>query len=70
VAGTADAPAGHDGLTEARVEALVAAAARDLDPDDPTWLLADRLARLLGADPDRIDLAIEWLDALLRHDRR
>jgi hypothetical protein len=35
--------------------------------DDPTWALADRIARLRDTDPDAIDLAIGWLDVLLRH---
>ena len=59
-------------LTEAQVDTLVTAATERLgdDPDDPTWRLADRVARLVGHDPDRVDLAIDWLDALLRHERR
>lgn len=40
------------------------------DADDPTWRLADQLARLLASDPDRIELAIDWLDALLRRTER
>lgn len=52
----------------AAVERLVAAAAAELaaDADDPVWRLADQLARLIGTDPDRIDLAGDWLEALLR----
>lgn len=37
------------------------------DDDDPTWLLADRIARLRDADPDSMRLAVDWLDALIRH---
>lgn len=49
-------------------DALVSRAIADLpDGDDPTWRLADRIARLREADPESIDLAIDWLDALLRH---
>ncbi len=59
-------------LTDDQVEVLVTAATERLgdDPDDPTWRLADRVARLVGHDPDRVELAIDWLDALLRHERR
>jgi GAF domain-containing protein len=35
--------------------------------DDPTWRLADRIASLRDADPESMELAIDWLDALLRH---
>jgi GAF domain-containing protein len=52
----------------AAIETVVSRAtmgiARD---DDPTWTLADRIVRLLDSDPDAIDLAIGWLDVLLRH---
>jgi signal transduction protein with GAF and PtsI domain len=52
----------------AAVEALVSRAtdglARD---DDPTWALTDRIARLRDVDPDAVELAVDWLDALLRH---
>jgi GAF domain-containing protein len=55
------------------IDALVAAATSDLaTEDDATWQLADRLARLRDVDPESVALAIDWLDALLRHggDRR
>lgn len=57
-----------DDLDQAAVDMLVQGVAERLakDGDDPTWRLADRLARLLTTDPDRIELAIDWLDALLR----
>ena len=39
----------------------------EIDGDDePTWRLADRIARLRDVDPASVELAIEWLDALLR----
>jgi GAF domain-containing protein len=55
-------------LDEAAIDALVSETVSRLavDPDDPTWLLADRLARLREVDPDSVALAVEWLDALLR----
>ena len=28
--------------------------------------LADRIARLRGVDPESVELAVDWLDALLR----
>jgi GAF domain-containing protein len=62
-AGSADEP-----MDDAGIDRLVSLAAGDLeiDPDDPTWRLADRLARLRDVDPASVDLAVEWLDALLR----
>lgn len=55
-------------LDDAAIEALVSAAIEDLDndPDDPTWRLADRIARMREVDPESIALAVDWLDALLR----
>ena len=51
----------------AEIEALVSRATDSLDGDDePTWRLADRIARLRDVDPASVELAIEWLDALLR----
>ena len=63
-----DAGAGEPALDEASIEALVSDATLALptDPDDPTWRLADRIARLREVDPDSIELAGDWLDALLR----
>ena len=50
------------------IEAVVSRVTSGLaDDDDPTWLLADRVARLHDADPDAMRLAIDWLDALIRH---
>jgi hypothetical protein len=56
------------GLDAAAIDALVERATADLalDTDDPTWRLADRIARLRDVDPDALELAIDWLDALLR----
>lgn len=59
-----------DASQSAAVDALVARAVEGIsDDDDATWLLADRLAQLHDVDPDSIQLAIDWLDALLRHRR-
>ena len=55
-------------LDEAAIDSLVSRATSGLatDDDDPTWRLADRIARLREIDPDDLELAIDWLDALLR----
>ncbi len=67
--------AAHDGaetaegaLDEAAIDALVSDATQTLstDLDDPTWRLADQIARLRDIDPDSIELATDWLEALLR----
>jgi GAF domain-containing protein len=53
---------------EETIEALVGSAAGDIARDDrPTWQLADRIARLRDVDPESVDLAVDWLDALLKH---
>ena len=59
-------------LSEADVDALVSAATADLTDggDEPIWRLADRLARLIDGDPDRVGLAADWLDVLLRREGR
>ncbi len=59
-------------LDEAAIEELVRDAVEPLtdDPDDPTWRLAERIARLRTVDPDSVELAVEWLDALLRRGNR
>jgi hypothetical protein len=45
--------------------------AERLAGDDPLWRLADRIGRLRAADPDDVELAVAWLDALLaRIERR
>jgi len=58
-----------DAAGERDVEALVSAttAALARERDDPAWALADRIARLVATDPDSLELAGEWLDALIRH---
>lgn len=73
--GALAALAAHDGakapdqeLDKAGIDALVSDATLALssDPDDPTWRLADQIARLRDIDPDSVELAVDWLDALLR----
>ncbi|MGK2850284.1 MAG: GAF domain-containing protein [Candidatus Limnocylindrales bacterium] len=66
-AASADAPP-RDIDIDAIVSGLAARLAEDAD--DPTWRLADQLARLLASDPDRLELAVDWLDALLRRTDR
>lgn len=53
---------------DAAIDELVSTATRGLDPeqDDPRWRLTDRIARLRDVDPGSIDLATDWLDALLK----
>lgn len=61
------------GSTPLDIDVLVGAVAARMaeEADDPTWRLADQLARLIATDPDRLELAADWLDALLRRtDRR
>jgi GAF domain-containing protein len=57
-----------EGLDGAAIDDLVREAVGPLsdDPDDPTWRLAERIARLRTVDPDIVELAGEWLDAVLR----
>ena len=63
-----DAGAGEAALDEASIEALVSDATLALptDPDDPDLAPGRRIARLRDVDPDRVELATDWLDALLR----
>ncbi|MGH2476131.1 MAG: GAF domain-containing protein [Candidatus Limnocylindrales bacterium] len=59
------------GLDGTAIDALVERATADLsDDDDPTWRQAERIARLREVDPDSVELAIDWLDALLRRTDR
>ena len=75
---TAAAPRGGRGRRADRtagvddaVEPLVAEADRRSSPtSDALWRLADRIGRLRDADPDDVDLAVDWLDALLARTRR
>ena len=55
-------------LDAATIDRLVTAAADETATatDDPIWRLADRLARLRAVDSDMVELAIDWLDAMLR----
>ncbi len=58
----------EDAPDASAIEAVVSRVTLGLaDDDDPSWLLADRIARLHDADPDAMRLAIDWLDALIRH---
>ncbi len=52
------------------IEALVGEVANQLAGDDPLWRLADRIGQLRETDPDDVDLAVAWLDALLARSRR
>ena len=63
-------PQTRPALERADVDALVRAVVERLPDDDPLWRLADRIGRLRDAEPDDVDLAIDWLDALLRHRQR
>jgi hypothetical protein len=63
--GVAADGAGADGLGPEAIETLLKAATETLAGDDPLWRLADRIGRLREADPDDVELAIAWLDALL-----
>jgi GAF domain-containing protein len=64
LAGDPDRTALHDPAVEALVSRATDGLGRD---DDPTWALTDRIARLRDVDPDAVELAVDWLDALLRH---
>jgi GAF domain-containing protein len=52
------------------LESLIGETVERLSGDDPLWRLADRIGRLRAADPDDLDLAVAWLDALLARTRR
>lgn len=52
------------------VDQLVAQLSRELADRDDLWRLADRIAALRDANPDDVDLAVDWLDALLARTRR
>jgi GAF domain-containing protein len=67
----AAAPAdGSPDIDRESIEALVAEVATELASGDPLWRLADRIGQLRAADPDDVELAIDWLDALLARTRR
>jgi GAF domain-containing protein len=63
-------PGGGPPFDPAALDALVVAVATELAGDDPLWRLADRIAQLRAADPDDVELAVDWLDALLARMRR
>jgi hypothetical protein len=65
----APSPAGP-ALDRPDVDSLVGAVIDRLPDDDPLWRLADRIGRLRDAEPEDVDLAVDWLDALLRHRQR
>jgi GAF domain-containing protein len=52
------------------VDGLVADIAGKLADHEPLWQLADRIGQLRSADPDDVELAVAWLDALLERTRR
>lgn len=62
---------GGAGLDDVAIEAMVGRATADLEAeDDAVWRLADRIARLREVEPESVDLAVDWLDALLRRSTR
>ena len=54
-----------DGLKGDAIDVLIEDVSERLAGDDPLWRLADRIGRLRAADPDDVELAIDWLDVLL-----
>ena len=58
------------GLDRDAVEVLVTDVIERLTADDPVWRLADRIGRLRAADPDDVELAVDWLDVLLARTER
>ena len=57
------------GVPSEDVDRLVARAVDEIDAgaEQSLWPLIDRIARLREVDPGAVELATEWLDALLRH---
>lgn len=64
------AEADGDALEPEAIESVVSAVAEELSRADPIWALADRIGQLREADPDDLELAVAWLDALLARTRR
>jgi len=64
------ADAGDGTFDDAAIDALIGEVGERLTADDPLWRLADRIGRLRAADPDDVELAIDWLDALLARTAR
>jgi signal transduction protein with GAF and PtsI domain len=58
------------GLERNTIEVLITAVIERTTADDPVWRLADRIARLRTADPDDVELAVDWLDVLLARTER
>ncbi|HEX5147626.1 MAG TPA: GAF domain-containing protein [Candidatus Limnocylindrales bacterium] len=56
--------------TRAALEPVIAEVAAELADHDALWRLADRIGRLRDVDPDDVDLAAAFLDALLAHTHR
>jgi signal transduction protein with GAF and PtsI domain len=55
-------------MDAATIDELVSEATMNLasGEDDARWRLIDRIARLRDVDPESLELAADWLDALLR----
>ncbi len=55
------------GERDATIDEIVAAATSGLEGDTgtPLWSLADRIARIRGADPDQVGLLVDVLDVLI-----
>ncbi len=68
--GPAGGPLASSALDPDAIDVLIEQVAIELGGDDPLWRLADRIGRLRAADPDDVELAIDWLDALLDRTRR
>jgi GAF domain-containing protein len=70
--GARDGAGGDEAASQdhADIEALLGVIAERLSDDDPLWRLADRIGRLRAADPEDLDLAVAWLDALLARTSR
>jgi GAF domain-containing protein len=66
---TALAGIGTDALDDEAIDALVSAAAAELDREDesPYWQLVDQIARLRGSNESDLELVGEILDAVVKH---
>jgi hypothetical protein len=65
-----DGPVGASPASVVDIEGLLAELGDRLSDQDALWRLADRIGRLQAADPDDLDLAVAWLDALLARTAR
>jgi hypothetical protein len=70
LANVASADRAADTLNADEIEGLVKDVAEELAAADPIWALADRIGELRDTDPEDIELAVAWLDALLARSRR